>query len=71
MKQLPTEPGTFYWTEWAQYVTVYAKTKTFKPGQRLYTRLPGGIEVRISPRIAGNFIKMGDKGAPKCTTTPN
>lgn len=56
MKQLPTEPGIYYWTEWAQYVQVYAKTKTHKPGGRLYVQIPGGIEVRVTPRIAGRFI---------------
>lgn len=62
-KQLPTEPGEYYWTEWAQVVRVYAKGKTWKPGGRLYVCIPGGIEVRISPRIAGQFldVKRGAK----------
>jgi hypothetical protein len=54
-KSLPTEPGEYYWTEWACMVRVYCKTKTYKPGGRLYVKLPGGIEVRITPRIAGSF----------------
>lgn len=57
-KQLPAEPGVYYWTEWAQNVEVYCKTKTWKPGGRLYTKVPGGIEVRVTPRIAGQFINM-------------
>lgn len=51
-KQLPTEAGEFYWTEWACIVQVYAKGK----GTRLYVRPPGGIEVRVTPRIAGQFV---------------
>lgn len=65
MKTLPAEPGTYYWTEWAQVVQVYAKTKTFKPGGRLYVKIPGGIEVRITPRIAGSFNKV-TRGAEQC-----
>ena len=53
-KQLPTEPGEYYWSEWKCMVQVYAKGK-HKPGGRLYTRVPGGIEVRVTPRIAGEF----------------
>lgn len=62
MKQLPTEPGEYYWTEWACMVQVYAKGKTHKPGGRLYTRVPGGIEVRVTPRIAGQFLTTKPKG---------
>ena len=61
MKQLPAKPGTYFWTEWAQYVEVYCKGK-WKPGGRLYTRVPGGIEVRVTPRIAGNFVRCDNDG---------
>lgn len=57
-KALPDKPGVYYWTEWAQNVEVYCKTKTYKPGGRLYTKPLGGIEVRITPRIAGQFTSM-------------
>lgn len=57
-KQLPTEPGEWFWTEWKMLVQVYGKTKTWKPGKPLYTKIPGGIEVRITRRIAGNFRKL-------------
>lgn len=63
MKQLPSEPGLYYWTEWAQVVEVYAKVRRFNSGQRLYTKIPGGIEVRITPRIAGSFVKTERRGA--------
>lgn len=52
MKTLPASPGMYYWTEWGMVVQVYAKGK----GDRLYTKIPGGLEVRITPRIAGSFI---------------
>lgn len=61
MKVVPTEPGRYYWTEWACYVEVYCKTKTHKPGGRLYVQVPGGIEVRVTPRIAGSFTRMEAK----------
>lgn len=50
-KSLPDEDGMYYWTEWAQVVRVYRK----RGGRWLYVCIPGGIEVRITPRIAGSF----------------
>lgn len=61
-KQLPAEPGEYYWTEWAQVVRVYCKTKAHKPGGRLYVCIPGGIEVRVTPRIAGQFLSVSRGG---------
>jgi hypothetical protein len=49
MKTLPADAGRYYWTEWAMYVDVYRR------GRHLYTKIPGGVEVRVTPRIAGSF----------------
>lgn len=50
-KPLPTEPGMYYWTEWGRTVEVYRKGR----GTALYVTPPGGIEVKVSPFIAGRF----------------
>lgn len=55
-KTIPTTPGLYYWTEWAMVVEVYCKGRKFKEGGRLYVKIPGGIEVRVTPRIAGKFV---------------
>lgn len=47
--QLPTEPGAYYWSEWKATVDVT------KRGKYLYVTPPGGVEVRITPYIAGTF----------------
>lgn len=55
MRQLPTEPGEYYWDEWQRVVTVYRR------GARLYVRpFPHWQPVLISPRIAGTFTKKED-----------
>lgn len=55
-KQLPTEPGRYWWTTWNQNVDVYCKTKTFKPGvSKLYVKPSFGVEVQVTHRIAGDF----------------
>lgn len=53
-KVLPTAPGKYYWTEWACYVQVYSK----RGGRHLYVCIPGGVEVRVTARIAGSFIAL-------------
>lgn len=50
-KSIPVEPGEYYWSEWACMVRVYRKGR----GAHLYVCAPGGLEVRVSPRIAGTF----------------
>ena len=58
MKQeLPTEPGRYYWSTWKATVEVYRK----KGGRYLYVCPPGGIELRITPRIAGTFTARDPK----------
>jgi hypothetical protein len=53
-KTLPAGEGNYYWSTWAQIVRVYRK----KGGRHLYVDCPGGLPVRVTPRIAGNFTKM-------------
>lgn len=48
-KRLPTEPGSYYWTEWKCMVQVEAR------GKNLVVTPPGGVQVRVTPRIAGEF----------------
>ena len=48
---LPTQPGWYFWSEWKTVVDVYRK----RGGKYLYVKPPGGIEVRITPYIAGTF----------------
>jgi len=57
LKPLPTEPGMYFWDHWGCVVEVYKK----RGGRCLYTKPPGGIEVKISPRIAGRFIAQDAK----------
>lgn len=49
MRTLPSTPGLFYWTEWKSNVDVTRR------GRHLYVTPPGGIEVRVTHRIAGSF----------------
>ncbi len=57
---IPTEPGDYFWTEWQAMVRVYGKGGT---GKRLYVKppCPGAIEIRITPRIAGKFLRRLDQ----------
>ena len=52
---LPTAPGCYYWSTWKSLVHVV------KRGQALYVTPPGknGVEVKITPNIAGTFIAAG------------
>lgn len=55
--ELPTKPGRYYWSEWKAVVDVYTKG----PRCRALFVVPpvrGGIEVRISPFIAGTFTPV-------------
>lgn len=49
----PDKPGRYFWSEYGQAVDVYRK----KGGRHLYVVPPikGGIEIRITERIAGIF----------------
>lgn len=52
---LPTAPGTYYWSEWKRDVRVYKK-----PGSKfLYVAPPDGVEIRVTPFIAGTFRRTG------------
>lgn len=55
---LPDKPGTYFWDTWGTYVEVYKKPG----GRHLYVKppVPNAVEVRISDRIAGNFIAKKD-----------
>lgn len=46
---LPTHPGLYYWSEWKSLVQVTMR------GHSLYVTPPNGIEVKITPNIAGKF----------------
>lgn len=52
---LPTAPGRYWWTEWGKWAFVYKV-----PGSKtLWVDPPGvahPIPVKISPRIAGDFL---------------
>lgn len=48
----PDAPGKYFWDQYGCVVDVYRR------GPMLYVKPPGGIEVRISKRIAGIFIKQ-------------
>ena len=47
----PVHPGTYYWSEWKADVLVYRKPRS----RYLYVTPPGGVEIRVTPAIAGNF----------------
>lgn len=51
-QDIPKTPGVYYWIEWGENVEV------IKRGKHLYVTPPiaGGIEVRVSGRIAGHFL---------------
>ena len=56
----PDAPGMWYWGEWDCEVKVYTKKGK---GRRLYVTPPGGIEVLITPRIAGGWIALAKHSA--------
>lgn len=51
---LPDKPGLYRWSEWKATVDVYRKAGS----KYLYVRPPGGVEVRITPFIAGTFTPI-------------
>jgi len=51
---MPTEPGRYYWSEWDAVVTVYRKHR----GRQLHVTPPGGIEIMVTPNIAGKFKRV-------------
>jgi len=51
LKTIPSEPGSYYWTEWKVNVDVVRK----RGGHHLYVTPPGGVEVRVTHHIAGSF----------------
>lgn len=55
-RPLPTKPGRYFWDEWGTVVTLYSK----RGGKHLYVVPPGkgSIEIRVSARIAGTFVKV-------------
>lgn len=50
-KHVPTRPGRYYWDAWKAIVVVFRK----KGGKHLYVTPPGGVTIRVTPRIAGSF----------------
>jgi hypothetical protein len=55
---VPTHAGRWYWREWDTDVTVYKK----RGGKHLYVTPPGGVEVRITHKIAGGWIAIPETG---------
>jgi len=55
---VPTHAGRWYWSEWGTDVTVYKK----RGGKHLYVTPPGGVEIRITPKIAGGWIAIPETG---------
>lgn len=53
-KMLPAEPGVYYWSEWKREVRVYRKGRA----AQLWAEVPGGIAVKVTPRIAGTFSSL-------------
>lgn len=51
---LPDEPGWYFWTEWDAPVRVYKKPRA----KSLFVTPPGGVEVRVTPRLAGDFTLL-------------
>lgn len=60
VSRLPTEPGRYYWSEWKVIVDVYRK----RGGKYLYVKPPSGVEVRVSPFIAGTFAPVQESPSP-------
>lgn len=48
---IPDHPGLYYWSEWKSLVQVVMR------GRSLYVTPPNGVEVKITPNIAGRFEK--------------
>lgn len=53
-RNIPTKAGRYYWSTWKSYVDIYTK----RGGRHLYVVPPGGVEIRVTPRIAGSFIEV-------------
>lgn len=51
---MPTQPGRYYWSEWKAEVDVYRKRSRAK----LYVTPPGGVEIEVTPNIAGTFRRI-------------
>lgn len=49
-KQLPTEPGLYYWTEWRVVVDV----KKTRAGRLHFEH--NGIKLKVTPRLAGRLL---------------
>lgn len=49
---VPSCPGEYYWSEWKCKVFITRRGKT------LYVTPPGGIEIKVTPFIAGKFTKL-------------
>lgn len=53
-KDLPQEPGLYYWDTWDRVVRVYRK----RSRKKLYVSVTPGVEVEVTPFIAGKFRKV-------------
>jgi hypothetical protein len=58
--RLPKEPGQYYWDVWNREVTVYSRGGSDALWVRVFSHWP---PVKISPRIAGKFIKVEKESA--------
>lgn len=56
-RAMPNREGRWFWKEWNREVVVYKK----RGGRYLYVN-PGGVEIRITPKIAGGWIAIPEVG---------
>jgi hypothetical protein len=63
--RLPTEPGQYFWDVWNKEVDVYSCGNSLFV--RVFSHWP---RVKISPRIAGKFTKVGTTNNANVTTAP-
>lgn len=58
-RTMPTEAGTYHWSEWSCFVRVYHKPRS----KKLFVTPPGGIEIEVTPNIAGTFKRCKELDA--------
>ena len=58
-KDIPQEPGEYYWSEYKSFVSVVERRG------KLYVTPPlrGSVEIQVTPRIAGRFTAVR-QGSP-------
>lgn len=54
-RPLPTEPGKYFWDAYGQVVELYKKSRC--KGLFVTPPIRGAVEIRVTPRIVGTFVK--------------